>query len=170
MGIIPYYELFFLVLVAASLFDLMRYQVPNVLLASAFCLSLFRLFEIQKIQFVFFCFLGIIVPFILCFIFYRCRMLGASDVKLFAVIGSFAGVQRICPIMVTALFFGAAMAVVKIIFQKNFICRFRQLFYYTKSCIQKKKLLTYYDREKEGEDGVIPFTIAISLAAICWIY
>lgn len=97
-------------------------------------------------------------------------MLGASDVKLFSVIGSFAGVQRICLIMVTALFFGAAMAVVKIIFQKNFRRRFRHLFNYTKNCIQEKKLLTYYDWEKEGEDGVIPFTIAISLAAICWIF
>ena len=97
-------------------------------------------------------------------------MIGASDVKLLSVIGSFVGFYRICSIMAAALFFGAAMAIVKMILRKNFSRRFRRLFNYVFNCIQEKKLLTYYDRKKEGEDGVIPFTIAISLATLYCLY
>ena len=170
VGHIPYYELLFLVLTAASLYDLTRYQVPNALMASALCISLFRLFELQEVSLLFSWLAGIFIPFILCFIFYRCHMIGASDIKLFSVIGSFVGVNRICSIMVTALFFGAAMAIVKMIIRKNFFRRFRRLINYVTECMQEKKVLPYYDRKVEGEDGVIPFTIAISLATLFCVF
>lgn len=43
----PGYELLFLVLVPASLFDLWRYQVPNALHGSALIISLIRRLETQ---------------------------------------------------------------------------------------------------------------------------
>lgn len=72
--------------------------------------------------------------------------------------------------MVTALFFGAAMAIVKVIIRKNFFRRFRRLINYVTECMQEKEVLPYYDRKVEGEDGVIPFTIAISLATLICVF
>ena len=156
----------FFVLLIASLFDLSCYRVPNAFLASALCISLFRHLQLQGVCGVCPWLLGMIIPFMICYVLYRCRMLGASDIKLFSVIGSFVGLRLLCSIMVTSLFFGAAMAAVKMICRKNIFCRSRQLSNYVVCIMQTGKLKPYYDRKKEGEDGIIPFTVAISLAAL----
>ena len=156
----------FLVLLIASLFDLSYYRVPNTYLASALLISLFRHLLAQGFYGVCPWLLGMIIPFIVCYVLYRCRMLGASDIKLFSVIGSFVGLRLLCSIMLMSLFFGAAMAAVKMIYRKNIFCRFRQLSNYVACFMKTGKLEPYYDRKKEGDDGIIPFTVAISLAAL----
>lgn len=159
-------DMIFLVLLVASLFDLSYYRVPNAFLASALYISLFRHLLAQGLTGMAPWLLGTIVPVIVCYILYRCRMLGASDIKLFSVIGSFVGLRLLCSIMVTSLFFGAAMAAVKMIYRKNIVCRFRQLSNYAVRFMRTRQLKPYYDRKKDGEDGIIPFTVAISLAAL----
>ena len=97
-------------------------------------------------------------------------MLGASDVKMFSVIGSFVSLRLLYSIMVVSLVLGAAMAIGKMILRKNFIRRFRQLFNYVNNYIWEKRVTPYYDRETEGEEGIIPFTVAISFATILCVY
>lgn len=93
-------------------------------------------------------------------------MMGASDSKMFSVIGSFVGLRLLCSIMVVSLFLGAAMAIGKMILRNNFRSRFRRLFNYAACCVQEKRIIKYYDREQEGDDGIIPFVVAISLATL----
>ena len=156
----------FLVLLIASLFDLSYYRVPNAFLASVLCVSLFRRLQVQGLYGICPWLLGMIVPVIICYVLYRCRMLGASDIKLFSVIGSFVGLRLLCSIMIASLFFGAVMGTVKMVHRKNIFCRFRQLSNYVVCFMQTRQLRPYYDRKKEGDDGIIPFTVAISLAAL----
>ncbi len=167
---ILYKEIFFLFLLTASLFDISRYKVPNALLLSALIISLIRRLEVQGFYGLWLWLIGIIVPFIVCYVFYRCRMLGASDSKLFSVIGSFVGLRLLCSIMASALFLGAAMAIGKIIIRKNFKSRFRHLFNYLTCCVQEKKIQVYYDKTKERDSGIISFTVAISLATILVVF
>lgn len=169
-GKIPGIELFFLVLLPASLFDIQRYKVPNALIVSALLISLIRRLEGQGLESIYPWLTGIIIPFILCYFFYRCRMLGASDSKMFSVVGSFVGHRLLLEIMVVSLFIGAVMAVFKMIQSKNFTRRFWRLSNYVSCCIQEKKLKAYYDKNCEGEEGVIPFTVAISLAVLICAY
>lgn len=169
-GIILGSELFLLVLLPASLFDILRYKVPNALIVSALLISLIRRLEVQGLTGIYPWLTGIIIPFILCYIFYRCRMLGASDSKMFSVVGSFVGIRLLLDIMVVSLLIGAVMAVSKMILRKNFIRRFRRLSNYVICCMQEKKMKPYYDRDCEGEDGIIPFTVAISLAVLICAY
>ena len=115
-------------------------------------------------------FVGIFVPFILCYTLYRCRMLGASDSKMYSVIGSFVGLRLLCSIMVVSLILGAAMAIGKMILRNNFRSRFRHLFNYVCCCVQEKKMLQYYDRKQDDDDGIIPFIVAISLAVLFCAY
>ena len=160
----------FVFLLTASLFDISRYRVPNFLLALTMIYSLFWRMKDQGFSGIGLWLLGMIVPFLICYLFYRCRMLGASDVKMFSVIGSFVGLRLLCSIIVSALFIGAAMAIVKMIIRKNFMCRFRQLFNYVTCCVQERKLKKYYDMTREGDSGIIPFAVAISLATILCVY
>lgn len=97
-------------------------------------------------------------------------MLGAADSKLFSVIGSFVGVTVVLKIMFVSLVTGAVLAFGKMILRRNFRERFIKLFRYTLTCLQNKRIEVYYDREKEGEDGIIPFTVAITLAVILCVY
>lgn len=160
------YELILLVLVPASLFDLWQYKVPNALYGAALIISLIRQIEAQGLYGICLWLAGIIIPFILCFSFVRRRMLGAADSKLFSVIGSFVGVHAILKIMLFSLFFGAILALGKLIIYRNGKARMRHLWQYMTNKKRIGNRAPYYDREKEGDDGIIPFTIAISLAVL----
>lgn len=166
----PGYELIFLVLVPASLFDLWRYQVPNVLHGSALIISLIRRLETQGIAGLFPWFLGIILPFILCYFFYRCRMLGAADSKLFSVVGSFVGGRAVLQVMIVSLLAGAVMAIAKILLCQNGVSRFRHFFQYVSQSLGNRRLEPYYNKEKDGDEGIIPFSIAISVAVLWCVY
>ena len=56
------YELIFLVLVPATLFDLWQYRVPNALHGAALIISLIRRLEMQGVQGLAPWFLGILIP------------------------------------------------------------------------------------------------------------
>lgn len=94
------------------------------------------------------------------------RMLGASDVKIFCVIGSFAGVEACLEIMLVSVFTGAVLAVFKVIREKNLRVRLNYFLQYLYQWKQDKKAYRYYDRAKDGDEGIIPFTVAITFAAI----
>ncbi len=166
----PGYELMFLVLVPASLFDLWRYRIPNALFSAALMISLIRRLDTQGIVGLFPWFLGIIIPFILCYIFYRFRMLGAADAKLFSVIGSFVGIRPLFYILFYSLIVGAIMALCKMLICHNLISRFRYFFNYLLQCRHCRTPRPYYDRKKDGDEAIIPFSIAISLAVLWCVY
>ena len=161
------YELIFLVLVPASLFDLWQYRVPNALHGAALIISLIRRLEMQGVQGLAPWFLGILIPFIVSYWLYRCHMMGASDSKLFSVIGSFLGSTAALQILFISFFSGAAMAVAKMILCHNARRRFRYFFQYIFQGRKFRRQNSYYDRERDGREAVIPYTVAIS-AAVLW--
>lgn len=108
---------------------------------------------------------GMIIPFILCYLLFYCRMLGAGDVKLLSVIGSIVGVSQILRIILTAVCIGGVLSIIKMLRYRNARQRFLRLWHYIAVCRRERKFQPYYDLAEEGEEGVIPFTIAISLAA-----
>lgn len=170
VGLIPERVVLFLILVIASLCDISCYRVPNMLFVPAFIFSLFRHFSLQGFFGIIPWLAGAVVPFILCYTLYRCRMLGASDSKMYSVIGSFVGLRLLFSIMAVSLVLGAAMAIGKMIFRNNFRSRFRRLFNYVCCCVQEKKMTPYYDRKQDDDDGIIPFIVAISLAVLFCAY
>lgn len=163
-------EYILLVLLLASLFDIWRYKVPNALTVAALIISLIGRFDAQGFSGLYPWLTGTIVPFILTFIFYKLHMLGASDVKMFSVVGSFVGIPDVLRIMVVSVFTGAVLAVFKIMCRRNLARRLHHFRQYISGCLREKKLNQYYDREEEGDDGVIPFTVAITLAVILCVY
>lgn len=160
------YELIFFVLVPASLFDLRQYRVPNTLHFAALVISLIRHLDRLGVLGISFWLLGMIIPFSVSFILYVCHVLGASDSKLISVIGAFLGYKTALRILVYSIMIGAVMALVKMIRRKNIIRRFRYLFQYMKMDKKIRRKIPYYDIKRDGEEGVIPFCIAISIASL----
>lgn len=164
------YGILFPVLVLASLFDLWKYKVPNALCGSALIISLIRHWEEQSFYGLVLWFSGIIIPFILCYVLFHCRMLGAGDSKLLSVIGSFVGVSMLLRIMLGAIFVGAGMSVFKILRYRKGKQRFLKLSRYIVKCMKHRRLEPYYDWKQEGDEGVIPFVIAISISTLWCLY
>lgn len=163
------YELIFLVLVPASLFDLWQYRVPNALHGAALIISLIGHLEIQGIQGLAPWFLGILIPFFCSYLLYRCHVIGASDSKLFSVIGSFLGSAAALHIIVFSIFPGAIMAVAKMLLCHSVKRRFRYFFQYYFQGKRFHQDNLYYVRERDGEEGVIPYSIAISVAVLWYL-
>lgn len=156
----------FLVLLPASLCDLYQYRVPNPIICVGLALSLYKNLWLYGIQGILYFSVNSLIPFVVCFIFYRLHMFGAGDIKLFSIISSYFNLRCGFRAMIVSLFIGALFSFVKIILQKNFICRFRHLTQYMKNWMAGQPDRIYYDFKKQGEEGVIPFTICILLAVI----
>ncbi len=58
------------------------------------------------------------IPVILFYLLFQMRALGAGDIKLFSVIGSFVSVKELLFMMVCSLFMGAVLGTVKIAYQR----------------------------------------------------
>ncbi len=156
--------LIFLVLLPASISDLMYYKVPNFILLNGLVLS-FLLRVIGDKGYFFSWLIGGLVPFLLCFILYLIGVFGASDVKLFSVVGSFYSLKTGMMVIVVSLFVGAAFSAVKMFQMKNARQRFIYLYNYLIRLAAEKKIIAY----EKDESGMIPFAVCIFAAVLLMI-
>ncbi len=156
----------FLVLLPASMCDLYCYRVPNVFVGIGFALCLYRNVCIYGAGGIGYALLKSLFPILLCLLFYKLRMIGAADIKLFSIISSYYSIVFCLRVMVVSVMIGAFFSIVKMIVYRNFFNRFRYFAEYIKAIVITKQPLKYYDRKQQGEDGIIPFTICISLAVV----
>lgn len=118
-------------------------------------------------------FFYIFLPILLLFPLFLIKGLGAGDIKLFSVIGSFYG-AGFCLKSIAAAFFAAGiLSVIHLIKYKQVFYRFRYLISYLKSVFfifqggsKLNKLPNYYDVERDGYQGVIHFSVAILVSVI----
>ena len=160
------YIFVFLVLLPASLFDLSRYRIPNGLLVAGLLISLIRRLELQGLNGVWPWLAGMVFPLFIGFFLYRWRMFGASDGKLMAVAGSYVGVPGIFTVLFFSLLAGAVFSIVKLIVCGNIRERWLRLRSYGMQVIHSGRMIPYYDRKKEGDEGVIPFGVAIGFGTL----
>ncbi len=149
--------LILLVLLPASISDLMYYKVPNFILLNGLVLSFLLRVVGNKGDF-FSWLIGGLVPFLLCFILYWIGAFGASDVKLFSVIGSFYEYKTGIMVIVVSLFAGAVCSAVKMVQMKKSGQRFLHLYDYLVQVVAEKN--------QTDQSGIIPFAVCISAAVL----
>lgn len=110
-------------------------------------------------------FFGIIVPFIILFLFYVLRFLGAGDVKLFSAIGAIMGLKFIIYCMAYSFIFGGFLALIIMIKRKKFFKRFKKLFLYLRDLFILREFNKYQEFDEENA-GVFRFSYAILGGAI----
>lgn len=153
-------------LLLVSLFDLWYYRVPNEIFIIIMFFSLFRRCQQYGAFGLAHWLLGMIIPFLICYLFFCCRMIGAADCKLFSVIGSYVGCYNGLRIMMYALFAAALMALVKMFICRNFRRRFRHLFQYVSKVYHSRKLHKYCSFKELEHEAVVPFTVGIAIATL----
>lgn len=106
--------------------------------------------------------LGIIVPFLLLFIFFVFRMLGAGDIKLFCAIGSIMGVSFVINNIIYSFLLAGIVVILKLLFTKKIISTFKGIYYYFANMFLTQSVSEFESTTNEK----FPFAIAILLGTI----
>ncbi len=106
--------------------------------------------------------LGSSLPFLLLWIFFYFRMLGAGDIKLLCVIGGLLGVRALLSCMAISFLLGGIYSLVLLIRRRIFLERFRYFFAYIGSFYRTGKWVPY--RNVRSQNAEISFAIFIFLS------
>lgn len=107
---------------------------------------------------------GTLFPIVILSGLYFFRMIGAGDIKLLAVAGSFVGPVRVWYCLVWSLIFGAVIVLGILYKKQNFLERIKFFGAYMNSCMKKKQWVPYLPQV--NEDGKFCFSIPIFLAVV----
>ncbi len=113
--------------------------------------------------------LGAVFPIIIMWPLFYIRALGAGDIKLLSVLGSFYGYKVILSFMVISLFFGAILSIFQIVRCGNLNIRLQYFYCYISNYIRTKKITKYYNAKHEGREPVIHFSLAIFMAHLYFV-
>lgn len=119
--------------------------------------------------------LGILLPVVIFFPLFMIRAMGAGDIKLFAVTGTFFTVGQNIRCIVIAILIGGVFALVKVLFYKNIRERFRYMFSYLGNVFRhimsgQIYAIPYMDRDDSATVKTvgIKFSLPILLSVI-WV-
>lgn len=151
-------------MIPASLSDMYYYKVSNGVILIGLSISFLLRIEHQGPMGIWYWALGLLLPFFLCFILYLFRMIGASDIKLFSVIGSCYSLSFLLHVIVISFFVGGVFSLIQLIQKRYLLMRFLKLSDYISQTLKDKKIKPYYEPDRDEKDGIIPFAVMISIA------
>lgn len=151
------------------IFDLRHYKIPNLLIVIGVTMgiswSCYKEGWIGILDVV----AGIALPIITLFILHQLRMLGAGDIKLFAVVGSFVG-HQIWIVMLYSFVAGGCLAVIQMLVHRSLVSRMKAFWKYSQICFQTRKIIPYESGFDQGDTrNTIHFSIAIFIGCSCWL-
>ncbi len=164
-GIFARSGLLFAVLIGSACYDVREHRIPNWwILAGFFCgLALVALeaeegrINLDAGGYLLRIFLSSAVLFPL----FVLRMIGAGDIKLMAVMVGYLGIRDGARAVLYGCLVGAFLALVKLLVRKNLWWRLNYLLVYFRRLFQTKKIVPYYQPERDGYGVVIPFAFCL---------
>ncbi len=160
-------------LIGAVAWDLSATRIPNALVLSGLIIGVFYRVLCMGERNYLAILLGIMIPVLLFFPLFLIRAMGAGDIKLFAVTGTFFTIGENLKCIVLAIMIGGVFALIKVLFYKNLRERLKYMFAYFRkllrfACAGSFQEFAYIDRgesEKVKRAG-IKFSLPILIAAI----
>lgn len=150
-------------LVAAIYNDCIFYKVKNWIILSGLFLGLvIQVLEAGGMGIINW-FLGSLIPILLLWMLFRYKMLGAGDIKLFSIIGSMYGASVIIDTIILAFLAGGVLSVIRLLQTGGFRNRLQYLAGFLSNQWNQTKITQYYQKERDGREPVIHFTIAIGI-------
>lgn len=149
--------------------DIRSYRIPNGLIVVGLILGMIHSFYSNKWNGLFESVTGILLPVILLLILHQLRMLGAGDIKLFAVIGGWIG-HSVGNVMVYSFIAGGILAAIQMLYHHNLVSRMKWFWNYVQSCLQTRQIIPYESGfDKGNTKNTIHFSIAILAGYIGWL-
>lgn len=109
---------------------------------------------------------GAALPFLLLFPFFLFRMIGAGDIKLFMVLGTFMGRRSILDCLFWSLIFAALLAAGKMALAGNFQERLRYLQTYTAQVLHSGVRTSY--RAGSPPAALLHMAVPVLIGALLW--
>lgn len=162
--------LIFFVLLPASISDLYHYKVPNAIILTGLFLSLLLRVLFGGVGEVFPWLMGGLLPFFLCIFLYLFGAVGASDVKLFSVVGSFYHWETAISIVFVSFCFGAVFSALQMIRMKNAKRRFSVFISYVFQIVITRRVISYHEVYVREDGSMIPFSVCIALGTLAVIH
>ena len=100
------------------------------------------------------------------FLLFLCRMVGAGDIKLAALICGYLGLSAGVLAIGSGFLIGAFWSLIKMAERKILLTRLFCLLAYIRHIFQTGKLTAYYDPVRDGYDVVIPLGLCLSLGTL----
>lgn len=164
-----------LILALAVCYDYRDYRIPNWLILAGYGTSFFYRAVMQGKEGILLWSIGCACPVAVLYLLFYFKFLGAGDIKLFSVIGGFAGMVQVISVMVVSVFFGGLLSLIFLFQIKILKYRMQYLAEYFSKVNAAKRMLPY-DREiQKGEQvsekeykkrGYIHYSAAILCAAV----
>lgn len=114
---------------------------------------------------------SMLTAFLLMYPLYMIGALGAGDVKLFILVGSFRGAGEFMVILAGAFVIGAGFSIVKLAAEKNAAERFRYFFSYLADILRTGHLEIYGEDLKQDYHtyckNKIHFAVPVLFSAVC---
>lgn len=155
-------------LLAAVREDFKSYKIPNYLIVTGITASFVLHMAEHGFLSILFWVPGILLPFLLLFPLFVIRVVGAGDIKLFCVIGSFYGAEFAIRTILSSFLAAAVFSIIYIIRKKQIQKRFLVLknyilkLYLAKNMREKEPhWYHYYDRNTDKGEGIIHFSVSI---------
>lgn len=111
---------------------------------------------------------GIMIPILFLFLLYQLRMLGAGDIKLFAVIGGAAGLE-ILKIMLYSFLAGGILAVIHMLYHHSLVNRLQTFWNYARTCFITGNIILYDSGFDRGDTrNTVHFSMAVLTGYAVW--
>ena len=140
-----------LILIAAVYTDYRQNRIPNWIIVFGIISGLFISFLHGGIGLFLEGLLGMVLPVIILYPVFMIGAIGAGDLKLFSVVGSYLGIQGITISFIIAFAVGAIISFVKMLHFHNFKERIYYFFSYMADIFLKGKWRLY--EEAKGQTG-----------------
>ena len=152
------------ILITACVLDLSRGRIPNGLCVAGWMISLLLHVMEEGSTGVRIWLTGGCLSFVIYLLFYILKAVGAGDVKLLSVVGSFLGGKAATFLSVSALTAGAVISLIHLIRCRRLISHLRYLADYFHKCYVHRRIVRY-----EADMGdTIPFSACILVAVLLW--
>lgn len=157
----------FVYISVAAFFDKKEFRIPNWLCVAGVLNGLCYHFIVDGIRKLPNYFGGMLIPFFCLGILFYFHMLGAGDIKLFAVVGSFLG-KDVIWIILYSMFINGIFAFFILYKEKAFIQRFRYFGEYVRTLFLAGESKPYCGDDWEKSPFVIHFTLGIWFAFLLY--
>lgn len=152
-----------LILGVATVQDYIKSRISNWLIMCGLVLGLIFQIYFHGISGIAHFLVGALLPIILLYLLYLMRVLGAGDIKLFSVIGSFLNFKEMQICILVAFLAGALWSLVRLVHEKTLFLRLEEaiIYFFELASGERKAYVS-----SGGERSKIHFATCISVGAL----
>lgn len=173
VGLSCYQYLLILLLIVAVLMDFTYDRIYNGWILFGIMIGLFFRFLEYQWHGLYEAAVSMLLSFVLLYPLYKINGLGAGDVKLFLMLGSFVLREEMLRIMIASFVIGAVFSIGKLISEKNFKERMQYLFEYLLDVFYRRQWRLYGENlrwdYKRHMSNKIHFALPVLLSVALWL-